>query len=210
MAGVIRTLLSGIVLATIAAACGSPGDSAALPTPRIEVIENLSAFQLGEAETDLLFDDLSVFIRTSPGEVEQAALMQVDAEDPLARTAALYALANTASGKDAQRALSHALKDNDMTNRTLAAAGLLTMGDKQGIPVLIEALRSDEMLKYSEPPRQAWQYAIELLLQYVDVDLGLLQAEDRTAASSAADAWEQWWEASNADLSWNTGVERFQ
>lgn len=210
MARVIRTLLSGIILVTIAAACGSPGDSAALPTPRIEVIENLSAFRLGEVETDLLFDDLSVFIRTSPGEVEQAALMQVDAEDPLARTAALYALANTASGKDAQRALSQALKDKDITNRTLAAAGLLTMGDKQGIPGLIEALRSDEMLKYSEPPQQAWHYAMELLLQYVDVDLGLLQAEDRTAASSAADALEQWWEASNADLSWNAEVERFQ
>jgi hypothetical protein len=168
-----------------------------------------STFSSASPDLDDAFDQLSGTIRESPQRVEAAAQYYLEAQDPHVRFAALYALANTASSERALEALRGLLDHSDVTYRLLAAAGLVTGGVKDGIPVLIEGLRSDEELTFSQPPMRAWRYAQNLLTLYVNQDLGLMAAEDFNTAQAAAAAWEAWWQQVQADIVWDAASGEF-
>jgi hypothetical protein len=154
--------------------------------------------------------DLHVLIRDDPEAAAQAALEQLDADDPAARFAALYALANTAATDEQLEGLRATLASASLSERVLAAEALLVRGEKQALPVLIEALGSDEDLAFSLPPRQAWEYARDLLLTYTEGDFGLTADESFAAASAARPAWQAWWQANGGGIEWrpDEGVYR--
>jgi hypothetical protein len=93
--------------------------------------------------------------------------------------------------------------------RLIAAGGLLSVGEKAAIPVLIELLASGAPVPNSDPPRAVWQVARGVLLFYTDQDLGLREAADAEAAAVAQADWEAWWEASGEALTWDPGTTRF-
>lgn len=207
----IRTLwilgLVAVLASTLAcqAVLGSPP-----PTPRPEMEQAIRAFSEAPEDPEVLFETLDAQIRNSPREVEVAALSAMDSPEPEVRLAALYALSLTATTDRATAALKEGLQETDITLRLLAAAGLISRGEPQAIPVLIEALHSNEPLVYSEPPRVAWVYGRMLLIQYVEPEFGLLAADDFESVGLAAEAYQAWWEAQGDGIVWDPELNRFQ
>ncbi len=172
--------------------------------------EAIANFKAEPAEIEASFQTLHQQIIHQPGEVAQAALAQLDAEDPAVRFAALYALANTAETRAQLNALREVLGSESLSERVLAAEALLVRGEKEAIPVLIAALNSEEELAYSLPPQVAWWYARYLLLQYTLEDFGLEGDESFATAAAAQPTWQAWWEENGDSLQWYTeeGVYR--
>jgi hypothetical protein len=108
-------------------------------------------------------------------------------DDRTKRWAALLAL--SAIGHERNAAgfvlphLKSALGDSDISIRVTAAELVLSFGDRTGIPVLIDAVDSDEILQPAEPPTSVCTQAIRVLGHYT----GQTFTEE-------AD-WQEWWEA---------------
>ena len=92
----------------------------------------------------------------------------------------------------------------------LAATGLVTSGHIEGIPVLIEALRTEAYMPNWDPPLQLWQLAAEKLLLHTHNDFGVSRANNALAASATYDNWILWWEESRNSLDWNSDDMRFE
>ena len=148
------------------------------------------------------YHNLHTLIRENPESAAVAALQQLQADDPSVRFVAIYTLANTATTDAQLDALRTVLTSASLSERVLAAEALLARGDKQAVPVLIAALNSGEDLANSLPPRQAWEYARQLLLQFTDQDFGLTVDESLAAATAAQPAWQAWWEQNGGGLEW--------
>jgi len=85
----------------------------------------------------------------------------------------------------------------------MAAGALVFNGDKAGVPVLIEALTSDEPLRYYDPSLLAWQFARQTLIQFTDEDMGLLARPGRRWEPEEAQArWRAWWQKNEARVHW--------
>lgn len=98
--------------------------------------------------------------------------------------------------------------ENELDGLT-AAGGLLSIGEKAAIPVLIELLGSDLPLPFSDPHLEVWKVARGMLLFHTDQDLGLEAAEDVVSTQAKQEAWRAWWESSGDDLVWDAGALRF-
>jgi len=136
----------------------------------------------------------------SPDEIRAWALQAWKEGDTDERRSLLPDLAAIADDEEAQEALVGYLDSRDLRDRLMAAAALTTGGRTEGIPVLIEALGSGEVVPGSHPFTRAWQVARSALLHGTDRDLGLAQAEDLAAARAAQGAWQAWWRQSGASL----------
>jgi hypothetical protein len=84
------------------------------------------------------------------------------APDLTTRYAAVYVLSRLATEADIPE-LVKGLDDPDMSNRTTIAATLLWLGDDSGLPILQDALQSDQMLAFSHPPELLADYAQRVL-----------------------------------------------
>lgn len=103
--------------------------------------------------------------REQPGELRTAALDELGSRQSNVRYAAVYGLAMTAEGRSLER-LRGLLESEDVSERVLAAEALVSRGEAAGLPVLIEALGSEEGLRFRDPPQRAWELARLLLVQY--------------------------------------------
>lgn len=95
--------------------------------------------------------------------------------------------------------LREGLFDPDMSIRTQVAQILLLFEERDGLPVLIEALDSDEMMIPSEPPMPLAHYANIILINYTDEDYGFDRAQ-----------WTGWWDENKNSLQWNGDREKFE
>lgn len=141
------------------------------------------------------FRALHSLVRDTPGEVRDAAIERLQASDPNLRYAAVYGLALTADDAESMAALVPILSSPDISERMLAAGSLISRGDKNAFPVLIDALDSDDPLAFRDPPQRAWQFARFVLIQYTEEDMGMLgpRTFSLDQAAAAKPAWERWW-----------------
>jgi HEAT repeat protein len=126
--------------------------------------------------------------------------------DRATRWAALVALA--AVGRQCNKAeavlphLKSALSDPDISIKVTAAELVTSLGDKEGIPVLIGAVDSDvQNLRPAEPPTSVCTQALSVLGHY----LGHLTDQEYTREAE----WQDWWDANQDSLEWDPDNERF-
>jgi hypothetical protein len=117
------------------------------------------------------------------------------------RWAALLALAALGHQRSvAGTVLPHlktALSDPDTSVRITAAELVASLGDKAGLPVLIDAVDSDEILRPAEPPTPVCTQAIHVLGRY-------------TGQSFTEEAdWQAWWDANQDSLAWDPDNDLF-
>jgi hypothetical protein len=155
------------------------------------------------------FVDLVQATVEDPDAVRQSALDGLSASDPTARFGAVYALTVTAEGQESIDALVSLLGSDRLEERLLAADALVSRGDRRGIPPLIEALASDEVIPRLDPPQAAWQLARTALLQHTEEDFGLSDAEKPSAVAATQDAWEEWYREAEGSLRWDPATRRF-
>jgi len=74
------------------------------------------------------------------------------------RWAAVYAITRLAQTEDIPQ-IARGLEDPNLSNRAGIAATLLWLGDDRGLPILEEALLSEEMMIFSHPPERVSDYA---------------------------------------------------
>jgi hypothetical protein len=146
-----------------------------------------------------------------PDALRSAAMAHIEDADPEVRRAALYALSFSVVREDgpAVEELRSFLDAEDEGDKLTAAGGLLSIGEKAAIPVLIDLLGSDVPIPYSDPPLEVWEVARGLLLAHTDQDLGLLSAADAEAAAAVQDEWRGWWGSSETTLTWDPAAWRF-
>ena len=114
--------------------------------------------------------------------------------EPNQRWAAVY-LAALMVKEDTADVLRPALEDPVLPLRVTATGALASVGVVESLPVLIEALGSEEELWYSDPPRPAADLAREALEAYTG------------EAFPSPEQWAVWWDDVHGSLRWDG--ERF-
>lgn len=94
--------------------------------------------------------------------------------------------------------LLRALEDDDITVRVMAAELVVAFGEKDGIPVLIAALDSNEKLRPSEPPTPVTSKSLEVLKLYT------------TQTFFERQEWQNWWDQNKDSLVWVNDEEKFK
>lgn len=138
----------------------------------------------------------------------EAAIAHLEDADAGSRYAAIYLLVNVGT-EDRAPELAMALDDPVLGLRAIAAGRLIGLGQKEAIPVLIEALTASDAIPYSDPPRPVWTLAREALPHYTGEDFGLIAAADSAAAAATAAQWQAWWQALGASLQWDASAEKY-
>jgi hypothetical protein len=86
----------------------------------------------------------------------------LNSPDLVTRWAVVYVLTRIAQPEDIP-GLVQGLEDPNLSNRAGIAATLLWLGDDRGLPILEEALLSDELMVFSHPPESVSDYARKVL-----------------------------------------------
>ncbi len=150
------------------------------------------------------FDNVNLLLVT---EVEDM-LPLLDENDTLAQWTALYVLSNIAYDADEEtkaevkEKLRPFLDGKQISFRLMAAITLVTMGDKDGVPVLIELLGDENYLMLSEPPALICQYSNYMLTRYTGADFDFHCFPGDIDLESQA-RWESWWAVNGDRLVWD-------
>jgi len=195
-----RRLLSAVSsfvgLALLAAACTTGGSSAE---------KAIISFQ-GQAQD---FYNVAVDSVRHAADLRAAALKHLHDTDPNVRFASFYALTLTAAPGSSMAALQTFLSSSDVNERLPAAGAIVSRGAKDGLPVLIDALGSSDVVAWFDPPMEAWQYASFVLTTFTGQDFGLTKAKDAAAAARTRPAWQKWYREHGASLTWDPAERRF-
>jgi HEAT repeat protein len=162
--------------------------------------------------SDAAFGALDLAMESNPAAVIEQARSALTSENPNVRFAAVYALGLSVDAGSAD-ILVPVLANPDPGLRLIAAGALSGLGIKESLPVLIEALGSDETVPYSHPPQPQWTFAESALVAYTGQDFGVVEAvtaDDQAARQAALDAWRAWWHANGEGLVWDAGAERYR
>ena len=205
-----RTVAVVVAAVTIGACGGGDGDPSgeSNPTTTAFVEPEVSTEDAKAAIDAAAFDDAESLEQLGPlafTEEGAAAAAEVLAATPegAAKWAAVYVYAN---GGDDAEVLTPYLADADPSVRVLAAAGVVTMGGRAGITVLIDLLTVNDTLTGSTPPMRVWEVAAANLLSMPADGLGpALDADDATRAVSQQ-AWRDWFTANGARLTFDDGA----
>ena len=197
-----------IAVALAVAACGGGGDGAsdeANPTTTEFVEPEVSTEDAKAAIDAAAFADSDSLEQLGPmafTEEGPAAAAEVLAGTPegAAKWAAVYVYAN---GGDDPEVLEPYLADADPSVRTLAASGVVTMGDTAGISVLVELLTVNDTLAGSAPAQRVWEVAAANLLAIPSGGLGPLPDADDATRAAVQQAWRDWFAANGARLTFD-------
>lgn len=94
--------------------------------------------------------------------------------------------------------LQETVDDENDTLRMLTGAQLLSLGEKQGIPILMSCLSSTEATHFGEPPELVKERSLFYLQYYT-------KSERETEKG-----WQDWWEQRKEKLVWNEEKEIFE
>jgi HEAT repeat protein len=175
-----------LLLLCLAAGCGGGSEHAVDPSAAIE--DFVTAPEAGAGPRSRL----NAAVLTEPAASREAALESLESESPDVRIAAAYALSITMKPEDAE-ALAPLLESADAGERVLAGAGMLAVGDKRAVPVLVAALGLEDPLPFGSPPLRAWEQARFALLSFTGQDFGLRNAATAQEAAATAEEWSSWW-----------------
>lgn len=190
----------------LAGGCGGRGESAEPGSPEGAI----TGFSAEAARVDASFEAIHEHLQSRSTELREAALEHLEDDDRNVRYASLYALALTAEKGESVEALRSFLKSNDVSERMLAAGSLVARGEKAAIPVLIDALGSDGLLDFRDPPKPAWEFAHLVLTRYTGRESPLHTPPDLAAAVAAKTAWESWWREQGESLRWNPAMRVYE
>jgi HEAT repeat protein len=190
MNAILRTSLLALPVALALSACAGGAEDEGAPAPRAAIEEFDSSPRTRAPGLAVLTRAVAL----DRAAARDAALDLLDAEDGDARLAAVYALGLVLQQGDAA-SLAPVLDRAAPGERLLAASALTSVGDRRGVPVLIEALDRDDLLPLGAGGIHAWQQARFALLAFTGEDLGLRAARTLTDASATKPSWQDWWAA---------------
>ncbi|MBH61733.1 MAG: hypothetical protein CL569_04655 [Alphaproteobacteria bacterium] len=157
----------------------------------------LDSFDISDLNTS--FSRLHYLISFGPDQKAVSAIkVRLGSTNPQVRFAAIYLLIHIA-GEAETALLLEAVKDPVPAFRTIAAGALIGLGERSAFPLLIDALRSDEGLPYSDPPKPLRAFSQQTLEAYV--------AEESRPAG--ADGWDDWWVTHQERLMWSDSLKRY-
>ena len=96
--------------------------------------------------------------------------------------------------------LKKALEDDDVNVRVRSAEFVMAFGDKSGIPVMIDALDSDNMVHPTDLPTPIPNQVVFVLGMYTGQEFSVLEKEE----------WQDWWSENKDTLEWNKENGKFE
>ncbi len=117
-------------------------------------------------------------------------------------------IANSAQKEKANAALLPLLESKTAGARVLSAYLLLYFGEKNAIPVLIDALGETNRLAASEPPAPICTVANEALERYTGQAFGF-SCQVGKADAAGAKKWQDWWGANKDNLIYDAAQKKF-
>lgn len=184
-----------------------PGEKDATAATNKELVDSvLASYNENDSST---FSNVNLLLGTEPEDM----LPLLESNDSYHQWTGLYVLSNIAYNatpgeqEEVKQGISPFLEGNLSSFRLMAAVTLVTMGDKEGIPVLIDLLGSDELFFLSEPPMLVCTYANEFLVRYTEKDFGYSCAPGQFNMESKYQ-WEAWWEENSASVQWDASAEK--
>jgi hypothetical protein len=192
--------VGGLALCLVACGGGSAGSA---------VSAAIAGFDPSVGGINQSFGVLDVEARVHPADLRAAALAHLHDADPNRHFAAVYALALTAESGRGSTELAQLLTATSTTDRLLAAGSLLSIGDKSGIPVLIDALSSTDEVAFSSPGQFGFEFAQAELLYFTTQDFGLRSATGPAAVAATQAAWRQWWTAQSTALRFDPNARKY-
>ena len=126
------------------------------------------------------------------------------------RWCALYALSNVAFGLPLEekqtitQELQPLFTQEPTSIKMMAGAVATELGDKRGIPVLIECLNETARFRDSEPPAPICYYANDFLVRFAREDFNH-SCNYNSYDADAMGEWAEWWNVAGAELEWNDG-----
>jgi len=150
-------------------------------------------------------------------EAVPALVPLVDSPNEGERYTAIVALGRIATADAAKpgdieaatKALASRLTDPNVSLRTYAAGSLVALGDKRGIPVLIEALIVQQRGYLSVPPELLNAFAYRALNAYTGQSFGYDPLADEAKRAASQQQWRDWWKATGERLQWDAGKRIF-
>jgi len=142
-------------------------------------------------------------------------LEMLKSDDLYNRWAAVYSLVRIghSTDREKQKEISSNLKkifnDSNPTVRTLAAGGSVSLGKPDGIPILIESLKSDDVMVFNDPPELLRHYSIKTLRTYTQQNFGYDPEKSIQENSNPIEKWENWWQKNKNSLEWDEGNKVF-
>ncbi len=166
----LHLILAAVATVALGAAiaCGGGASPTAEPTGSTVVAATASVDSQADAIINALspsnptsLDGAETLVKSGRS-VAPKVLALIESPDLVKRWAGLYYASRLAEVGDIPQ-VAKGLDDANLSNRAVAAATLLRLGDRRGIAVLQEAARSDEQLIFSEPPQLLSEYAQQVL-----------------------------------------------
>lgn len=132
-----------------------------------------------------------------PEDIESSLMANTDEPDNYKKYIALNTLFLQEIDKEekspnAIKALKKYMTDPDFSVRFEAADILVMLGDKEGLPILIQGLNNHEIMPFSEPPFTYSQEANQMLQQTTGKNFGY-----------DIDKWIAWWQLNKELLNYN-------
>lgn len=207
---VVATVIAVVVAVTIfVGSRGGGSDSKSTGLRDADAEDAVAGFDPSlNARTELAL--IHVASERDPAALRTIALDQLTSNNPDVRWAALYALSVVVEPGDSEgaSALMQSLGSTDVDERLAAASGLVAVGEKAAVPVLIAILESSETTQYIVMP--SWRVARGLLLTHVNQDLGLRDADSGRTVAAAMPAWQTWWAEHGPSLAWDEAAGTFK
>lgn len=151
-------------------------------------------------------------------EAVPALLPLAESQSEAERYTAIAALGRIATALDAKpadvdaatKALAGRLADPNVSLRTYAAGGLAAVGDRRGLPVLIEALSVQQRGYLSVPPELLNDFAFRTLKAYTGQSFNYDPLADEARRAASQQQWRDWWKANGDRLQWDAGKRVFE
>lgn len=161
----------------------------------VKNFEALTAPALGEEQIAEMGDKAEEVIKLGETAVDPL-LLQLSHQNIKVRWLAVYALArlgHEVSKKDKEKIAAafqkFVAKEESLALKRQAATALVSFGDKEAIPLLIECLSGDEVLLFSEPPKSLDEFCLETLKFYTAQNFDYDQS-----------LWQDWWQKNKEGL----------
>ncbi len=89
--------------------------------------------------------------------------------------------------------LKESFDDSDPRIRQISAGAAAGLGDKSGLPILIEYLDNEEATYYIDPPEPMYHYSIVVLRHYTSQNFGYDEDAPMEDRAQAIGKWWEWW-----------------
>lgn len=162
-------------------------------TPQEVVEETVGSF---DPDDPMSFMEIQKIIDLGDKAVDPL-LDLVDSPNIADQWAAVVGLSALRGDMDQQEGIAQVLRNmylsEFLTIRLYAAASNGEYGDLSGVPVLLAALESGEIMSYMEPPTPVSVFANQVLERVSGQDMGFDEMSTPEEVQEVLRKWDQWW-----------------